>query len=80
LDSEFLACALEDLAENLATDIFFARLMIAITPFGVERIDTPRPLRHAGCCFTEEYTRRPGLETRSILRITGSPSKYFSSI
>jgi hypothetical protein len=46
--------ASEDRQSNLATNVFFPRLMIAITPFGVDRIDTPRPLLTAECCFTDE--------------------------
>jgi hypothetical protein len=51
-----------------------------MTPCGGRRIATPRPLRNAEIRHRRIYTRRPGLETRLISRITGSPSKYFSSI
>ena len=33
-----------------------------------------------GRVFTDAYTRRPGFDTREMSRITGAPSKYFSSI
>ena len=51
-----------------------------ITPFGVERIATPRPLATVGMSLHGEYTRRPGLEMRSISRMAGWPLWYFSSI
>ena len=44
-----------------------------ITPFGVERMATPRPLATVGIFFTGEYTRRPGFEMRSISRMAGWP-------
>src|SRR5262245_12687462 len=40
-----------------------------ITPLGVDRIDTPRPLATLVRSRTAEYTRRPGLETRLISRM-----------
>jgi hypothetical protein len=67
-------------AENLATYIVFARIMIAMTPAESTGSTRRDRWRHAGWIYTDAYTRRPGLETRSISRITGSPSKYFSSI
>src|SRR5579871_926073 len=51
-----------------------------MTPLGVERIEMPRPFFTGLRSRIEEYTRRPGFDTRAMTAMTGSPSKYFSSI
>ena len=42
--------------------------------------DVSVALENGAIAVTDEYTRRPGFDTREISRMTGSPSKYFSSI
>src|SRR5579863_1023493 len=45
-----------------------------MTPCGVVRIVTPRPPSTEGTSCTPTYTRRPGVETRSIAAMALSPS------
>jgi len=74
----FLFFRLEDFAEDFAANIGVACRVIAITPWRWNDGHTNRSQRAAW--HPRRHRRAAQLDTRSIVRMTGAPSEYFSSI